>query len=373
LTAPRLEINLQKIQYNATVLVRRLARRGIAVSGVTKATLGCPRIASAMLKGGVQQLADSRIENIEAMRQANVDAEMLLIRSPMLSQADRVVAAADVSFNTELDVIAELSRAAKRLGRHHGIVLMVELGDLREGVMPCDVENAVASILRCSNIALIGIGANLGCRSGIAPDARNMGELSSITTALEAKFGISLETVSGGNSSNMTWALNASNIGRVNSLRLGEAILLGNDPHQSTPIPGLHTDAIILVAEVIEMKSKPATPWGDVGHIPFPRSHAPALRETVSQAILAIGHQDVDPAGLRPSRAITVLSASSDHLIVDAAGTDMAPGTEVSFGLDYRALLRAMTSPYVAKVMLSNDNRMGDHRTIGTHARSTAH
>ena len=92
----------------------------------------------------------------------------------MLSQADRVVAAADVSFNTELEVIAELSRAAKRLGRHHGIVLMVELGDLREGVMPCDVENTVASILRCSNIALIGIRANLGCRSGIAPDARNM-------------------------------------------------------------------------------------------------------------------------------------------------------------------------------------------------------
>ena len=342
-----------------------------------------------MLKGGVRRLADSRIENIEAMRQANVDAEMILIRSPMLSQADRVVAVADVSFNTELAVIAELSRAAKRLGRQHGIVLMVELGDLREGVMPCDVEDAVASILRCANIALIGIGANLGCRSGIVPDARNMGELSAITTALEAKFGISLETVSGGNSSNMTWALNASGTGRVNNLRLGEAILLGNDPHQSTPIPGLHTDAIILVAEVIEMKSKPATPWGNVGHIPFPQSHAPALQdgqaqrrqstrlahrhERVPQAILAIGHQDVDPAGLRPSRANAVLSASSDHLIVDAAGTDMAPGTEVSFGLDYRALLRAMTSPYVAKVMLSNGDRICDHRTVGTHARSTSH
>jgi predicted amino acid racemase len=371
--APRLEIDLQKIQYNASVLVRRLARRGIAVSGVTKANLGCPRVASAMLKGGIRKLADSRIENIEAMRRANVDAEMLLIRSPMLSQADRVVAAADVSFNTELGVIAELSRAAKRLGRHHGIVLMVELGDLREGVMPCDVENTVASILNCSNIALIGIGANLGCRSGIAADARNMGELVAITTALEAKFGILLETVSGGNSSNMTWALNAPDICRVNDLRLGEAILLGNDPHQDTAIPGLHTDAIILVAEVIEMKSKPATPWGDFGHMPFPNSHAPALRERVSQAILAIGHQDVDPAGLRPSRAITVLAASSDHLIVDAAGTDMAPGTEVSFGLDYRALLRAMTSPYVAKVVLSNGNRMGGHRTIGTHARPTAH
>ena len=373
MTAPRLEINLQKIQHNTRVLVRRLARRGIEVSGVTKATLGCPRIARAMLKAGIRTLADSRIENIEAMRRAHVDAEMVLIRSPMLSQVDRVVAAADVSFNTEIGVIAKLAEAAERIDRNHGIVLMVELGDLREGVMPSDVENTVANILRCSNIALTGIGANLSCRSGIVPDARNMGELSAITTALEAKFGISLETVSGGNSSSMTWALNASDIGRVNNLRLGEAILLGNNPLHGTPIPGLHTDAIILVAEVIERKSKPATPWGDVGHTPFPKSHAPALRERVSQAILAIGHQDVDPAGLRPSQAITVLSASSDHLVIDTQSTDMAPGMEASFGLDYRALLRAMASPYVAKVMLSNGNRLGDHRPIGTHARSAAH
>lgn len=358
MTAPRLEIDLQKIQHNAGVLVRRLARKGIAVTGVTKAALGCPLIAGAMLKAGIRTLADSRIENIEAMRRTNVDAEMLLIRSPMLSQADRVVAAADVSFNTEIGIIAALSEAAKRMNRHHGIVLMVELGDLREGVMPCDVESTVASILRCSNIVLMGIGANLGCRSGITPDARNMGELSTITTALEARFAISLENVTGGNSSNMTWALNASDVGRVNNLRLGEAILLGNDPLQGTPIAGLYTDAIMLVAEVIEAKSKPAKPWGNVGLIHFPQSCASAFRGRVSQAILAIGHQDVDPAGLRPSQAITVLSASSDHLIVDSRSTDMTAGSEVSFGLDYGALLRAMTSPYVAKVIVSNSKRM---------------
>ena len=170
MTAPRLEIDLNKIQHNARTLVRRLADKGIAVTGVTKSFLGCPPIAHAMLKAGVTSLGDARIENIETMRRANVMAEMRLIRSPMLSQVDRVVATADVSFNTELDIIGALSAAARRADCRHGIVLMVELGDLREGIMPGDLEKIVAKTLRFPNIVLKGIGVNLDCRSGISPD-----------------------------------------------------------------------------------------------------------------------------------------------------------------------------------------------------------
>ena len=193
MTAPRLEIDLDKIHHNARTLVERLAERGISVTGVTKATLGSPEIAGALLRAGVSALGDSRIENIEAMRRARVPASMTLIRSPMLSQVDRVVAHADVSFNTELDVISKLSSAAQKARRTHGIVLMVELGDLREGIMPGDLENTVRETLRFPNIALEGIGTNLACRSGVSPDARNMAELSALADSIEATFGLTLE------------------------------------------------------------------------------------------------------------------------------------------------------------------------------------
>ena len=80
MSAPRLEIDLDKITHNARTLVERLANRGIAVTGVTKATLGSVEIANALLQAGVSALGDSRIENIEALRLARVVAPMTLIR-----------------------------------------------------------------------------------------------------------------------------------------------------------------------------------------------------------------------------------------------------------------------------------------------------
>jgi predicted amino acid racemase len=361
MTAPRLEIDLNKIQHNARTLVRRLAGKGITVTGVTKSFLGCPPIARAMLKAGVTSLGDARIENLETMRRANVLAEMRLIRSPMLSQVDRVVAAADVSFNTELDIIGALSAAARRADRRHEIVLMVELGDLREGIMPGDLEAIVAKTLRLPNIVLKGIGTNLGCRSGTSPDARNMSDLSALSRSIEANFGMRLNIVTGGNSSNLDWALNAEHVGQINDLRLGEAILLGNDPLNGTSIAGLYTDAIVFVAEVIEAKLKPSMPWGDIALSPFTRIPATNDSAEILQVILAVGHQDIDPAGLISAPGIKIVAASSDHLVLDAGRTQIGVGTEVAFKLTYGALLRAMTSPFVSKVMTSIGKRMVGH------------
>ena len=350
MTAPRLEIDLEKICHNARTLVERLGARGISVTGVTKAVLGSPEVAGAMLRAGVSGLGDSRIENIEAMRRAPIPARMTLIRSPMLSQTDQVVAHADVSFNTELDVIANLSSAARKAGRTHGIVLMVELGDLREGIMPDDLENAVRRTLGFPNIALEGIGANLACRSGVAPDARNMAELSVLANRIEAMFDLTLETVSGGNSANLPWALSGADTGRVNNLRLGEAILLGREPVHRQPIDGLHTDAITLVAEVIEAKRKPSRPWGEMAQSAFGQTAPAKGTGSISQTLLAIGRQDVDPDGLTAPVGIEILGASSDHLIVDPGNRPLPVGAEIAFQLNYSALLRAMTSPFVSKV-----------------------
>jgi len=351
MTAPRLEIDLDKIHSNARTLVERLADRDISITGVTKATLGSPEIANTLLGAGVTAIGDSRIENIERMRRACVPATMILIRSPMISQAKRVVSHADVSFNTELDVISKLSSTARETKRTHGIVLMVELGDLREGIMPSDLENTVRELLRFPNIVLKGIGTNLACRSGISPDARNMAELSALADTIEETFGMTLDIVSGGNSANLMWALSAADTGRINDLRLGESILLGREPLNRQPIDGLHNDAIVLIAEVIEWKIKPSKPWGEIAQTAFGENPPSMERGDIRQAVLAIGRQDVDPCGLQPPPGIELLGASSDHLIADSGSKDVSIGSEMTFQLNYSALVRAMTSPFIAKVL----------------------
>lgn len=348
MTAPRIETDLGKIEQNTRVLSTRLAARGIRVTGVTKAVLGSPGVAAAMLRGGACGLGDSRVPNLA--RLGGLGRPRTLIRTPMLSQAGQVVDVADVSLNTEAAVLAELDRAAARTGRTHGIVLMVELGDLREGIAPDDVDEAVRAVLGHRSLRLAGLGANLACQNGVMPDDRNMGVLSTLVEQVEARHGISLGVVSGGNSANLAWALSTGDVGRIDELRLGEAILLGVDPLDRAPIPGLHTDASTLIAEVIEVAVKPARPWGDRAQTAFGETPARTGRGRVRQAVLALGRQDVDPDGMAAPDGITVLGMSSDHLVVDLGDHLVAVGDEIDFGVDYSAFLRAMTSPFVTRV-----------------------
>lgn len=348
MAAPRLEIDLNKIHHNTQTLVQRLASEGISVTGVTKASLGSAPIAHTLLQAGVCGLGDSRIENIESMRRANITAHMSLIRAPMLSQAKRVVQAADLSFNSELDIIKQLSHYAHELKRVHSIVLMLELGDLREGIMPEELLETVESILVLPNIELKGIGTNLACRCGVSPDTRNMAQLSELASQIETKFKLNLAIISGGNSANLPWILNQANHTRVNNLRLGESILLGREPLQRHTIEGLYTDAITLIAEVIESKIKPSVATGVIAQSAFGAVPAQIDQGPKAQSILAIGIQDIDPAGLTATQNQQILAASSDHLIIHTQQC-LTIGSEMKFQLNYSALLRAMTSPFVNK------------------------
>jgi len=369
-TAPRLEVRLDRLHHNAATLTTRLAARGIDVTAVTKATLGDPTVARELIAAGVRTLADSRITSIERLRASGIHHPMLLLRSPMLSETDRVVTVATASCNTEPVVLQSLHDAAGRHGVRHGIILMVELGDLREGIMPVDLPAVAALTMELTNLHLVGIGTNLACQSGVEPDHRNMADLSALATALEQEIGIRLATVSGGNSANLNWVDAADDVRRVNDLRLGEAILLGREPLHRAPIDGLHLDVFTLVAEVIEAKRKPAEPWGSrsqsafgttVGEsIPAPATGTAPTSYAASDAsfadswyaILAIGRQDIDPDGVTWPEGIHYLGASSDHLVVTTATDTLAVGDEVRLGLNYSALLRASTSPFVTTVHL---------------------
>jgi predicted amino acid racemase len=350
--APRVEIALDKLAHNAQKLAALYGSKGICVTAVTKGVCGSPPIASALLDGGIRSFGDSRIANIQRMRQAGLGAQFILIRSPMPSQVGRVVEFADVSLNTEISVIRLLADHAAKRGKTHRIILMVELGDLREGILPGDVESVVREVIGLPGIELIGVGTNLACFGGIRPTETNMRELSAIASTVRRMFGVNLEIVSGGNSANYQWFVSTPDVGLVNHLRIGEGILLGCDTLTRERIPGLYTDAFTLVAEVIELKTKPSRPYGEIAQDAF--GHVPAFEDNgnVRRAILALGRQDVDVSAIEPRIEADILGASSDHLILDVRDPDLGVGDEVRFDVGYGALLRAMTSPYVEKVYL---------------------
>jgi len=345
---PRIEIDLGKIAHNAKILKELYGSKGIDVIGVTKVTCGDTNIAKVLVKSGVKILADSRIENIIKMHDTDVHAQFLLLRTPF-SQSELVVKYADISLNSELFVIKELSKYAVKQAVTHKIILMVELGDLREGIMPSDLENTISEIIGLKGIKLVGIGTNLACFGGIKPNDEKMEHLSSIAKNTEDKFKLKLEFVSGGNSANYNWFTTTKDIGRINNLRLGESIFLGRETLNRKKINGLFTDAFKLVAEVIELKTKPSLPYGDVAQDAF--GNIPKFTDLglMKRATLGIGLQDVLVSGLTPLLDIDILGASSDHIIIDTKQLELRVGDTVEFNLNYGALLSSMTSPYIIK------------------------
>jgi ornithine racemase len=355
-TSPRIEVDLGLIGQNARELVRRTAERDVSVTAITKAMRGLPALGRVLLAAGAVALGDSRIENIERLRAAGIDAPIVLIRSALASEVDRVVAAATSSCATEVEIVELLSAAARRADRVHGIMLMVELGDLREGIMPCDLPDAIARCLAFPNIEIRGIGTNLACRNGVVPDDRNMGELSELGASIEAQFGITLSVVSGGNSASLEWLRSTENLGRIDDLRLGESILLGRDPLHCLPIPGLHQDAATIFAEVIESKHKPRRAWGERAQSTFapPATATPLDGDHGWHSLLAIGHQDTDPLDLSAPTGLRIIGASSDHLVI-ASEHRLALGSEVAFRPGYSALVRAMSSRTLRPIIRGGD------------------
>ena len=335
MSTPRLEIDLAKIGHNVREVFKLYGVKGLTMTGVTKGVCGDPLVAEVYLKNGISVLGDSRIANIRKMREAGIRAPFILLRLPAPGEAEAVVRDCSISFNSEVVVIRELSAEALRHGVRHGVILMVELGDLREGIMPGDLRAMVAEVLQLPGVRLAGIGGNLACFGGVKPDAKNMGELSSLARGLEEEFHIDLEFVSAGCSTVYSWLKSVDRVNRVNNVRLGDSFLLGGRDLEEKGIPGLHYDAFTLVAEVIESKIKPSVPWGEIGLDAFGSIPRFEDRGAGRRLILNIGRQDVLYTQLYPRVDIDILGASSDHLIAVANTAELQVGDEVKFDVDY--------------------------------------
>lgn len=345
---PRIEIALSQIRHNTQILTELYGQQGISLMGVSKAVLGDPSIAEAMVQGGVKFIADSRLENIQKMKNARISTQFVLLRTA-LSQAESVVRIVDISLNTELETVKALSYYGKIYHKIHQIIIMVELGDLREGILPCNLAQFIRETLNLANIKIIGIGCNLACYGGVKPDDSKMRELSELAHSIEQEFQIDLKIISGGNSANYEWYESAQRIGRINNLRLGESILLGCETVNRKAIPGLYTSAFKLIAEVIESKDKPSLPFGEICQNAFGTIPSFLDRGIHRRVIVALGRQDVLVSSLKPSYNLEILGSSSDHVVLDSKNSNLRVGSEVKFNLDYGGLLAAMTSPFIKK------------------------
>lgn len=348
---PQVLIDLHKIRHNANHIVNLCKQNKIEVMAITKGVCALEQVVRAMLGGGVKKLGDARIDNIKYMRNKGIFAPIYLIRIPMLSEIKDLVFWADGSLNSEIETIKAISEEAQAKGKIHKVIVMVDVGDLREGFLPEDVVEAVGQIINLPGVEFEGLGTNVGCYGGVLPSCDNTNILVRLAKEIAKKYKVKVKTISGGSTVTLDLLEKGNLAPGVNQFRIGEAILLGTDTVNHKQVPGTFQNTIVLKTEVVELKTKPSKPIGRIGRDAFGNIPHFEDKGLMKRAIVALGRQDCMIEGLKPMDAtIQIIGASSDHLILDVSKSNgIGIGSVVDFNMSYGAMLGTMTSKYIDK------------------------
>jgi predicted amino acid racemase len=361
----RVTIDLNKLRHNINIIKGWMKQHGATWTVVTKVLCGHTDVLRALQLLGVRSMGDSRLANLRAIEKIIPGFESWYLRVSDMSSVKEVVGVADVSLNSEISVINALNAEARNGEKTHRVVIMIELGDLREGILPGSLVDFYKRVFELSNIEVIGIGANLGCLAGAVPSVDQFMQLALYRELLELKFRHTLPMISGGSSAVLPLLLDGQLPKSINHFRVGEAIFLGTDLVNGGTLPELRDDAIVLEAEIAEIKEKGLVPLSETASMtPFEGNRrgidlSPGQRGY--RAIVSVGQLDTDIAGLTPvDPSYQIAGASSDVTVVNIGEEPggLKVGKTIKFRPNYAALLRLMSGKYVAKEVIPHPDEL---------------
>ncbi|TFV93197.1 alanine/ornithine racemase family PLP-dependent enzyme [Algoriphagus kandeliae] len=354
-----LTLNKTKLKENYEFLKNIFQENGIAWGVVSKLLCGNRLYLQELINLGVTEIHDSRISNLAMVKRLNPDVQTVYIKPVSKRNVGKMVEFADVSLNSELETIHWISEEAVLQKKNHKIIIMVETGDLREGVMGEQLIDFYSQVFNLPNIEVIGLGTNLNCLNGVMPSTDKLIQLSLYKQIIELKFNKKIPWVSAGTSVTIPLMLTHQLPKGVNHFRVGETLFFGVDLFEEKVIDGMHGDVFELHAEIIEMQEKPMLPVGNLAANPqgeVAEIDEELYGQTSFRAIVDIGLLDVDPKYLLPTdNSIEILGASSDMLIMNLGDNPnkYKVGDILTFDLKYMGALGILNSNYVDKKVIS--------------------
>lgn len=349
-------LDVTKLKSNFKFLNDLFKKNDIQWSIVSKLLSGNKEYLIELMNLGIKQICDSRISNLKTIKDINPNIETIYIKPPAKLSISRIVKYADISMNTEIETIKRLSTEAQKQNKIHKVIIMIELGELREGVMRDDLVQFYSDVFRLQNIEVVGIGTNLTCLYGVLPNHDKLIQLSLYKQLIEAKFNKKLPFVSGGSSVTIPLMFERLLPKGVNHFRVGETLFLGTDVYNNTTLKRMNSDVFLLYAEIIELIEKPLLPMGEFGTNVEGHSYEfdnKLIGQTSYRAIIDIGLLDVDEKHIEPSdKNISIVGASSDMLVIDLGENkekSYKVGDILEFKMDYMGVIRIMNSKYIEK------------------------
>jgi predicted amino acid racemase len=357
---PVIRIHRENLVSNANNMITLCKRQGIDLCGVIKGVNAYEGIVSSFASLEFKQLGSSRITHLKTIKETYPDVMTMLLRIPMLCELESVVDYSDITLVSEKQTLEQLNEIALLKKREIGVLLMYDLGDLREGFLSEDelVHIAVYVEKHLHGLRLSGVGTNLGCYGGIRPTSSNLSQLVLAANRVEKHIGRKLDIISGGATSSIPLLIDGAMPKGINHLRIGEGVLLNRDlpDFYKVSVPHLNSNTMKLVTQIVEVKVKPSHPIGEIFIDAFGDSPSFIDKGIRIRAIAAIGKQDLgDPMKLIVcEEGVEIVGSSSDHLILDVtdAKRSFEVGSQVSFDLYYGPMLHAFTTEEVHKIMV---------------------
>lgn len=362
-----LTISTKKIIANIKKLNSYLSKREKQWTLVSKILCGNKDILKEILVDnsikGTHSIGDSRISSLRTVKEIDNSLTTMYIKPPALDIIKSIVSYADISLNTSLKTIQVLNREAKRQNKTHRIIVMIELGELREGVIRQNIVDFYRNVFDLSNIEVEGIGANLGCMYGIEPTYDKLIQLSLYKQLLESKFDRKINLISGGSSITLPLIKQKKIPSNMNHFRIGESVFCGMSPFDNQRFSNLNIDAFQYYGNIVELEHKEVIPDGaitdaGVGHTAD--IEVEKLNEKTHKAIVDFGVLDVDANELNPKdKKVKFIGTTSDLTVYDIGNNKdskgkkkYSVGEKITFLPGYMSVARLMNSKFVDKIII---------------------
>jgi len=352
-----IKLDSEKLRFNFNFLNSLFEAKDIQWAIVSKLLCGNKNFLTELLKLDIEQICDSRVTNLKIIKSIKPSVETIYIKPPAKRSIPNIVRYADISMNTEIETIQLLSKEAQKQNKKHKIIIMIELGELREGVMADDFIAFYEKVFKLQNIEVVGIGANLSCLYGVLPNHDKLIQLSLYEQLIEAKFNRLIPYVSGGSSVTIPLIFQKLLPKGINHFRVGETLFLGTDVYNDKVFEGMKSNVFKLYSEIIELIEKPLLPQGDMGTNLEGHSFEfgqELVGKTSYRALIDIGLLDVESKHITPTNNdISIVGASSDMLVIDLGENikKYKTGDLIEFTLDYMGTLRIINSKYIEKIV----------------------
>lgn len=315
---PRLFIRPAALRHNLAVVSERCRQAGASCMFVFKEAPLHPQLVADILRGSsVHRIGLVVWPNHPFPRPSGMEIHHVYAPSP-LSAAE--TSECDAVYVDSRFVVRTLAQARRRTPQ---LRISLEVGDSRDGVLPEELPALSEEIRRCG-FPLRGISVNFACLSSEAP---GQAQLACALNALDSIRPLCLPDadISAGGTDMLEFAEHNSLPADVREIRCGTGVTLGLYPLSGRAVPDARQDAFRLETTVLECRVK--------------KGRLMALVDT--------GTFHTAPECLIPPfPGMTCAGASSAYAAFDVTNCPerVREGMNLSFGLDYHALSRALSS-----------------------------